>query len=117
MTEHGREAPRHRVVTTTAEAAPGSGIGEQLALMRALVRGGVTAPAFQSAWLAARRRALEEAERAGGAVEQALEDAFWAVEDYVADPALRDPGDLDDDQMTTRIHDVLTRLDTSERSP
>ena len=33
----------------------------------------------------------------------ALEGVFWATEDFYADPALRDPGDLDEEQLRERV--------------
>ena len=41
---------------------------------------------------------------------EALDGVFWAVEDFYADPALRDPGDLDEDQLRERVRAALATL-------
>jgi hypothetical protein len=44
------------------------------------------------------------------AVFRALEDVFLAIDDYYEDPALRDPGDLDEDQLRDRVRAALATL-------
>ncbi|MFC4532026.1 hypothetical protein [Sphaerisporangium dianthi] len=108
--------PRLSAVSSPAEAVPASAIGRQLDLMRSLACGDLDAAGFAPAWLAARRRALTAGERARGTVERALDDVFFALEDYAADPALREPGDLTDDELKALVRAVLGRLGDSPRS-
>ncbi|WP_371785160.1 hypothetical protein [Streptosporangium subroseum] len=102
--------PRHPPASTPAEVAPGSGVAEQLSLMGALARGELPAAAFAPAWLAAHRRALTGGERVRDALERALLDVFYALEDYAADPSLREPGDLSDEELTSRVRASLGAL-------
>lgn len=39
-----------------------------------------------------------------------INEIFYSVEDYVVDPALRDEGDLDDDQLKQRVSASLREL-------
>ena len=41
---------------------------------------------------------------------EALDGVSWAVEDFYADPAPRDPGDLDEDQLRERVRAALATL-------
>ena len=81
-------------------------LDDYLALMDAFVSGQIGADAFE-------RRYLEwfqddEAFRPP-VVFAALDDVFWAVDSYVADPALQGPEDLNEDQLRSRVR-VARRL-------
>jgi hypothetical protein len=78
--------------------------------MRALARGDLPAASFAPAWLAARRRALDEGERVRDGLERALLDVFYALEDYPADPDLREPGDLSEEELISRVRASLAGL-------
>jgi hypothetical protein len=78
--------------------------------MRELVAGKIRPKDFDTAWWETRRRDLEEGERASGQLSDALRAASSAAEDYVADPELRDPGDLDDEGLVTAIAEVLKNV-------
>ncbi|MEU7854270.1 hypothetical protein [Nonomuraea sp. NPDC049141] len=112
-----RFPPRHPSASTPAEVAPGTGVAEQLALMRALACGDLPAASFAPAWLAARRRSLEEGDRVRDGLERALLDVFYALEDYTADPDLREPGDLSDEELTARVRESLAGLAPPEAAP
>ncbi len=102
--------PRRMAPSAPDRIAPGSGVAEQLALMRSLTRGDMPAGAFAPAWLAARRRALIEGDRVPDAVDRVLTEVFYDLEDYAADPSLREPGDLSDGELTSRIRAALDEL-------
>jgi Bacterial self-protective colicin-like immunity len=78
--------------------------------MQSLVSGDISAPVFAQSWLAARRRALNDGERVREKFDQALDEVFYALEDYAIDPDLRDPGDLSDDQLVAIVQDALNSL-------
>lgn len=48
--------------------------------------------------------------RPGDAVDRVLTDALYDLEDYTADPNLREPGDLSDGELTSRIRAALDEL-------
>ena len=68
---------------------------------------------FFDEWGRRGRRMLTDAEY------QILIDLFWAAEDFVADPELRDsPEDLDEDQLraeATRALQALRALDAEQK--
>lgn len=88
----------------------GSAVGEQLELMRALDRGEIAAPDFTARFLAARRRALEAGERTRDPLDRALRTVFYAIDDYVAEPELRDDGDLDEAGLADAVRGALDGL-------
>jgi hypothetical protein len=106
-----RHPPRMRVWSTIPD--PGSAVAEQLALMRALAAGELAAPRFARQWSAAGRRSDDRGERVRGPLAEALTDVFHAVEDYVEDPELRDPGDLADDDLVAAVRSALAALPPS----
>ncbi|WP_162794353.1 hypothetical protein [Nocardioides houyundeii] len=42
---------------------------------------------------------------------KALDDLFWAVENYVEEPSIRDPGDLDEVDLREAIGKALRAID------
>ncbi|SRR6266496_1325894 len=66
--------------------------------------------AFAKDWLAARRRALGASERVRGELERALDQVFYALDDYVIDPGLRDSGDMSDEELTSRVRAALAAI-------
>ncbi|MFF4418362.1 hypothetical protein ACFYY8_38035 [Streptosporangium sp. NPDC001559] len=109
------EFPPHRVTQPVPDRmAPGSGVAEQLALMRSLARGEMSAAAFMPAWLAARRHALTEGEHVPDPVDRVLTDVFYDLEDYTADPDLREPGDMSDGELTSRVRAALDKLGAAD---
>lgn len=40
-----------------------------------------------------------------------FEEVFWLAEEYVAEPELREPGDLDEKQLLCGVAEQLKRLD------
>lgn len=78
--------------------------------MRSLIAGDITAPDFARSWLAARRRALLDGERIRESFDQALNEIFYALEEYAIDPDLRDADDLSDEELIAIVRDTLNGL-------
>lgn len=89
-------APLWRAWSELAQAPPGSGVGEQVALMRQLAAGRIGAAGFVTDWLAARDREIDEGEHATGPLAEALRRVLYAVDDFVPAATLRGPEDLDE---------------------
>ncbi|SFJ02271.1 self-protective colicin-like immunity [Amycolatopsis sacchari] len=87
------------------------GLAEQVELIRRLVAGDLGPEEFAGRWLAARRRALEAGERVPLPLERLLDEVFFAVEDYVPQPELRDPGELSGPQLVERVRAVAGRVE------
>ncbi len=79
--------------------------------MQQLLDGRTPAPDFARNWLAARRRALAEGERVREKFERILRDVFYALDDYVIDPELRDPNDMTDDELTAHVQEASRQLE------
>lgn len=104
--------PGWDVPRTLADLAPTSVAARQLDLARALVAGERDAPAFERDFLELRR---EDDAVVFGVVGEVLDEIFYDLDAYVAEPELRDgPEDLDDDQLRERVRGQLARL---ERPP
>ncbi|MEU4491905.1 colicin immunity domain-containing protein [Streptomyces sp. NPDC023998] len=100
--------PAARASWEQAKQVPAdSHVGEQLRLMEALVHGEVSGPDFARQWLGARRSSLELGERTRGRLTRALDEVFYALEDYAIDPAQREPGDLTDEGLRERVASAL----------
>jgi hypothetical protein len=67
----------------------------------------ITAPGFETAFLEAWRAARDSRR----AVPQAIDRVFFDVEAYCADPGLRAPGDLTDDDLVRAARRALADLD------
>ncbi|MBL7256340.1 hypothetical protein [Paractinoplanes lichenicola] len=103
---------RPRAWARPSEAPPGSGTATQVDLMRRLVAGQISGPRFAVDWFEARRQVLNDGERTREPFERVLLDVFYLLEDdYVIPVGLRGPGDLTDEQLTTKIRAALARLD------
>jgi hypothetical protein len=109
----GAESRRRRVRawSKSSEVSPGTATAEQLDLMRQLAIGAISAPDFARAWLAARRRALDEGDRVRGRFYNTLTNVFYLLDDYVIDPTLREPGDMTDEELAMRVRDALRELE------
>lgn len=118
MSAVSEELPPRRIASSTpAQVDPDSAVAEQLTLMNSLAEGEISGAAFATGWLAARNRAMAEGERTRGALDRVLTDVFYALEDYVIDPALREPGDLPDHELTSRVRAALDTLRSLEAPP
>ena len=85
------------------EVNPSSHVAQQLKLVDALLSGSLSGPDFARAWLAERRESLNMGERLREPFDRALNQAFYAIEDYVIDPELREPGDMTDDDLVNCV--------------
>ncbi|MFB6436911.1 hypothetical protein ACFCVY_09015 [Streptomyces sp. NPDC056411] len=103
--------PRKSSWPKPEDVAYDSGTAEQLKLMRSLVNGGMPAPDFATAWLAARRRAMEEGDRVRSPLDAALNEVFSSLEDYSIDPEFKEPEDLTDAELVEQVRGVLDRID------
>jgi hypothetical protein len=95
--------PRPRAWARPDEVDPASQVAQQLTLIDALINGSLPGPDFARAWLAARRESLNAGERLREPFDRALNEVFYAIEDYVIDPELREPGDMSDDDLVDRV--------------
>jgi hypothetical protein len=94
---------RPRAWARPDEVAPESHVARQLALIDALISGSLPGPDFARSWLAERRQSMDAGERLRELFERAFDQVFYAIEDYVIDPALREPGDMTDDDLVKRV--------------
>ncbi|URM90809.1 colicin immunity domain-containing protein [Streptomyces sp. MRC013] len=78
--------------------------------MEALCEGSATPESFARGWLAARRRALGRRERLKEPLGRLLDRVFYALEDYSIDPALREEGDVSDDELIAIVRDTLQEM-------
>ncbi|MEU9887492.1 colicin immunity domain-containing protein [Sphaerisporangium sp. NPDC051011] len=97
-----------------SDVEPGTGVAEQLYLMRQFAGGRLSAPDFASAWLAARRRVLAGGERLRKRFDRVLTNVFYQLDDYAIDPALREPGDMTDADLKQYVQGALDDLDALE---
>lgn len=104
-----RYPPLHRPWATVEEVEPGSAVSDQVALMTSLVTGEISPAAFASKWMNASRRQQNHGERVRGALGTALHDVWFAAEDY-AEPDLWEPGDLNDEELVTKVREALALL-------
>lgn len=107
---------KKRAWSNPSEVEPGTGVAEQLDLMRRRVHAQISAPDFARAWLAARRRILAEGERVREQFDRILTDVFYLLDEYAIDPELRDAGDMTDEDLVQKIRSALRNLDTLEPS-
>lgn len=75
--------------------------------MRAFVNDRIGGPDFARAFLELRREAMDRGERAHGALYEALNATFYAIDDYAIDPSLRSQEDLTDEQLRATTEAAL----------
>jgi len=95
--------PRPRAWARPDEVDPTSHVAQQLALIDALINGSLPGPDFARAWLTERRESLSDGERLREPFDRALNEVFYAIEDYVIDPELRDSDDMTDEDLISRV--------------
>jgi hypothetical protein len=93
-----------------SEVPPDSATAEQLRLMASFVSGRLAAEEFAVRWLSARRLALNHGERLCEAFDHLLNQVFYALDEYVIDPALREPGDMTNEQLASCVQGILEQL-------
>lgn len=84
------------------------------ALSDALVSGGLLAHEYMDMLLALY---LRDPRRHSADVQPVLDELFYLAEDFVADPALRDDKDLDDDAFVRAVAEQDSRLKTKSDLP
>lgn len=107
--------PRQTAWTSKSDVAPESATAEQVSLMDSFAAGEISAEDFARSWLAARRQALESRERLREPLSRLLDQVFYALDDYVIDPELRDPDDMTDEQLQAIVREHLTALNSLGR--
>lgn len=83
--------------------------------MDSFTAGDISTEDFARSWLAARRQALELRERLREPFSRLLDQVFYALDDYVIDPELRDADDMTNEQLQAIVQDQLTALNSLER--
>lgn len=100
---------------TAADVPPASGTGQQLRAMRDFIEQGIGADDFVRQWLDGRRTQMDAGDRGepgpGARIENALDELFFAVDDYDPSPADREPEWIDADQLRDSVREALTRID------
>ena len=82
-------------------------LDEYTALMRSFVEGGMTALEFESAYLSLFKN---DSTLWSGPEFTILDGLFADVDAFVADPTIRDEGDLDEAQLKDRASEALAKL-------
>ncbi|MFF2364401.1 colicin immunity domain-containing protein [Streptomyces sp. NPDC058122] len=107
--------PREAAWASKRDVAAGSATAEQVSLMESLGAGRISAEEFARSWLAARRRALDLRERLREPFSRILDQVFYALDDYVIDPGLRDADDMTDEELQTIVCGHLSELESLDR--
>ncbi|WP_314250501.1 colicin immunity domain-containing protein [Streptomyces kutzneri] len=79
--------------------------------MRRLSRAEIQPERFAKQWLDARRKALNEDERTAEHLYRALNQVFYALDEYPIDPAFREDGDTTDAELLGIVDRTLERID------
>ncbi|MEU1118416.1 MULTISPECIES: colicin immunity domain-containing protein [unclassified Streptomyces] len=111
----GEARPPQMAWATKNDVAEGSATAEQLALMEAFVANSISGEEFSVAWLDARRRSMRLQERLRESFSRVLDQVFYALDDYVIDPDLRDTDDMTNDQLRAQVRKHLSDLDSLGR--
>ncbi|MEV7198274.1 colicin immunity domain-containing protein [Streptomyces sp. NPDC093510] len=111
----GEARPIQMAWATKNDVADGSAIAEQLALMESFVADAISGEEFAVAWLDARRRSLRLQERLREPFSRVLDQVFYALDDYVIDPDLRDADDMTNEQLRAQVRQHLSDLDSLGR--
>ncbi|WP_431877979.1 colicin immunity domain-containing protein [Amycolatopsis sacchari] len=94
-------------------------MAEKIRLINAFATGEFEGPEFARRWLVARRAWLGQEGLLDAVFSRALREVFALVEDYPIDPALREPGDVTDEDLRKGVQAVaywLACLDDSADS-
>ncbi|MBC3986224.1 hypothetical protein H8N01_27515 [Streptomyces sp. AC536] len=84
-------------------------MARQLAVMRSFAHGEISAPEFAKGWLAGRRKALHDGERARGRIASDMQEIFAAVEEYSFDASPWESGNLTGDELRACVQNVVLR--------
>jgi len=107
--------PHQMAWASKGDVAAGSATVEQVSLMESLVDDRVSGEEFARSWLSARRRAVELRERLREPFSRILDQVFYALDDYVIDPGLRDADDMTNEQLRAIVRQHLAELDALDR--
>ncbi|NBE54764.1 colicin immunity domain-containing protein [Streptomyces boluensis] len=101
---------------STSQVAPESATANQLSLMEAFTADGISAEDFARSWLAARREAMHRHERLRDPLSAILDQVFYALDEYVIDPGLRDADDMTDEQLRQIVSEQSLALAAEART-
>ncbi|WEV26092.1 hypothetical protein OYE22_13445 [Streptomyces sp. 71268] len=87
----------------------GTGMARQVAVMRSFAHGEIAAPEFAKGWLAGRRKALRDGERAREWIASDMQEIFAALEEYSFGESPCEPGSLTGDELRARVQSVVLR--------
>ncbi|WP_405915739.1 colicin immunity domain-containing protein [Streptomyces sp. NBC_00728] len=107
--------PREVAWASKRDVAAGSATAEQVWLMESFAAGRISAEEFARSWLAARRRGLDLRERLREPFSRVLDQVFYALDDYVIDPGLRDADDMTNEELQAIVRDHLSELRSLDR--
>ncbi|MFF4198732.1 hypothetical protein [Nonomuraea sp. NPDC001831] len=102
--------PRWRSWGSPDEVQAASYTARQLHLMKLLGEGQIEVSEFISEWLAARRQILCRGERLHGRFNELMNSVFYAIDDFVLDPTLRDVGDMSEREFQNRVASVWQQM-------
>ncbi|MET8863841.1 colicin immunity domain-containing protein [Nonomuraea sp. NPDC004580] len=101
--------PRWQSWRSPREVHPESNTAQQLHLMESFVERALSAPQFVLSWLSARSQALDDGERLHGRFETLMNEVFYVLDDYPSDPALREDGDISEEELREHVDETLRR--------
>ncbi|PZT72902.1 hypothetical protein DNK56_06095 [Streptomyces sp. AC1-42W] len=102
---------RHIAWARAREIPAGTSAARQVKLMQAFTVGSISGADFAREWLDARRASQNNGERLRDPLLTAFDQIFSLLEDYSIDPALKDPDDLSDEELTDAVRKVMERTD------
>ncbi|WP_330239715.1 hypothetical protein [Streptomyces sp. NBC_00525] len=103
--------PRHIAWARAREIPAGTNAARQVKMMQAFAAGSISGADFAREWLDARRASQNDGERLRDPLLAAFDQIFSLLEDYSIDPALKDPGDLSDEELVDAVREVMERTD------
>ncbi|MGW2226351.1 colicin immunity domain-containing protein [Streptomyces formicae] len=113
----GESRPVQMAWASASDVAEGSATAKQVALMESFAADGISGEDFAEAWLDARRQSLRLGERLREPFSRILDQVFYALDDYVIDPGLRDADDLTNEQLQIEIRARLDELASLADAP
>jgi hypothetical protein len=92
----------------------GLSVSDYTILIRAFLDGTIDGPTFESRYLELFK---SDPTRRPEPIFAALDRLFAAVDCYVSAPELRDPGDLDEEQLRAKAAETLRKLEMAGKDP
>ena len=97
-------------------------VQRKMDLCRDFVGGRLTGLEFETAFLRARTEEIRSAARTPRDWSDPMHQVFYSIDDFVADNCLaegelREPGELDEEQLREAVRHQLHRIDTGDVAP